>query len=168
MIFGRTPRPEPTRSQGSARLDALVRAHMPAADDDERRIVVALAGLCASIAYADRRYEDAEHAYVRDSLARVQGLAGAGAEAICEALREHVVELAAGNTHAYLRDLREGAEPEVRREVLEALVDLAAADGELSLAETNLLRRTARSLGLDDDDYLAAQTRHRERLSVLK
>jgi uncharacterized tellurite resistance protein B-like protein len=46
--------------------------------------------------------------------------------------------------------------------------DLAAADGEVSLSETDLLRRTATAMGLTPDDYLASKRRHRDRLSVLK
>jgi tellurite resistance protein len=50
---------------------------------------------------------------------------------------------------------------------LDVLVDLAAADGELSLAETDLLRRTTAALGLSPDEYLASQARHRDKLKVL-
>ena len=37
---------------------------------------------------------------------------------------------------------------DLRREILGALVDLAAADSSISLAETNLLRQITKSLGL--------------------
>lgn len=168
MIFGRSSRPDPTPSRGSARLDALVRAHMPEASDETQRVVIALAGLFACVAYADRRYDAAEQAHVRESLARVHELGREGVNAICAALDAHIGELAASNAQAYTRDLRELGTVEMRREILDALVDLAAADDELALSETNLLRRTTQSLGLDDNDYVVAQARHRERLSVLK
>ena len=92
----------------------------------------------------------------------------ADADAICEALRQHLLTIAAGNSQRHTRALRELTEPELRQEVLEALVDLAAADGELAMVETELLRRTASALGLDQNAYVRAQARHRERLSVLK
>jgi uncharacterized tellurite resistance protein B-like protein len=57
---------------------------------------------------------------------------------------------------------------ELRREMLDVLVDLGAADGELSLAETDLLRRTTSALGLTPEDYLASQTRHRDKLKLLR
>jgi uncharacterized tellurite resistance protein B-like protein len=69
---------------------------------------------------------------------------------------------------AHTRLLRDGAELEQRREILDVLVDLGATDGELSMDETNLLRRVTTALGLSQDDYVAAQSRHRERLSVLR
>lgn len=158
----------PRRSLGSVRLDELVHTHMPGADDDAVRLVVALTGLLAAVAYADRRYEDAEQAHVRSALGRVHGLSAGGVDAVCSALRDHIVELAASNLQAFTRDLRELGDVALRREVLDVLVDCAAADEALSTEETSLLRRTARALSLDDADYLAAQARHRERLSALK
>lgn len=167
MIF-RTSTPAPRRGVGSARLDALVAAHLPDADDETRQIVAAVAGLLACVAYADREYSTAEQQHVREALSQIDGLGAGGVEAICVALRDHIVEVAASNTQAYTRTLRELAEPGVRREVLDVLVDLAAADDELALSETHLLRRATDAMGLSQDDYLAAQARHRERLSLLK
>ncbi|MFI5308385.1 MAG: TerB family tellurite resistance protein [Polyangiales bacterium] len=166
MIFGR-PQP-PKRSVGSERIDGLVRERLAGADEDALRVVVAVTGLLACIAYADREYSASEQALVRQILGRMQGLSEQAVEAICSALRDHIVEIAASNTQTYTRDLRELGEPELRREVLDALVDLAASDGELSMPETDLLRRTAATMGLSQDAYLESQSRYRERLSVLK
>ena len=52
--------------------------------------------------------------------------------------------------------------------VLGALVDLAAADESINLAETNLLRQITKSLGLSQQDYLDAQQHHRQHLDSLK
>jgi uncharacterized tellurite resistance protein B-like protein len=150
------------------RLDLVIRAQLPNADDEALRLTIAIAGLLASVAYADRKYTPEEQAHVRAALSRVQGLDAAAVETICETLQKHIVRIGVGNTHAYTRDLRELVDVEARREVLDVLVDLAAADGELVLAETDLLRRTASALGLSPDDYLASQQRHRERLALLK
>jgi len=105
---------------------------------------------------------------VRTVLERIDGLDARAVQAICAALQKYIVEIAASNTQTYTRDLRELGALELRREVLDALVDLAAADGEISMVETDLLRRTTTAMGLTPDDYLASQSRHRERLSVLK
>jgi len=168
MIFRKRGEPAPEPASGSARLHALVAGHLPEADADTHALVTAIAGLLACVAYADREYREAEQAHVREALGRVHGLSPAGVEAICAVLHERLVEIAAGNQQQHTRRLRELAEPELRREVLDALVDLAAADHELSMAETELLRRTASAIGLTQDDYVAAQARHRDRLSVLK
>jgi uncharacterized tellurite resistance protein B-like protein len=60
------------------------------------------------------------------------------------------------------------ADRDLRVQVLELLVDVTAADGKVSHAETNEVRRLSAALGLTQDDYNDAQARHRERLSVIK
>ena len=166
MLFGkRNPTPKPVPGD---RVDLLIRAQLPSADDEAVRLVTAITGLLACVAYADRKYEAAEQAHVEAALRRVEGLDSAAVETICSALRDHIVRIATGNTHAYTRDLRELVDVEIRREVLDVLVDLAAADGEIVLAESDLLRRTAAAMGLTPDDYLASQARYRDRLSLLK
>ena len=168
LFFKRAPKPI-VRSSVDVLRD-LVHAELRldvAQDEDTARIVVAVAGLLASVAYADRVYGEAEQTYARDALSRLEGLTDAGVDAICEVLREHGRQIAAQNPQAFTRELRERTEVELRREVLTVLVDLAAADGELSLAETDLLRRTTSALGLTPDDYLHAQAQHRDKLTLL-
>lgn len=154
----------PKRITSAALLRDAVHAHLPQADDEAVAFVTALAGLLASIAYADRDYSAAEQAHVREALARVHGLAEPGVEAIALVLKDHIRELASVNPQAFSRELRENGEVELRREVLDCLVDLGATDGELSLAETNLLRRTTNALGLEANDYVVSQQRHRDKL----
>lgn len=167
-MFTKKPRQPTKAATGIERIESLVHEHLPDADAETRQLVVAIAGLLASVTYVDRVYVEAERAHVRQVLSNVHGLPQAGAEAICAVLGQHVAEIAAGSPQRYSRVLCELAEPELRREVLEMLVDLAASDGELSMAETDSLRRTTTALALSQDDYVAAQTRHRARLSVLK
>lgn len=169
MLFRkRTSKPAPSGDRGAERIDQLLRAHLPGADEDTLQIAVAVTGLLACVAYADRKYDLAEQAHAQVALQRIDGLSAAGVAAICDTLRDHVAELAHDNMQIHTRKLRDLAELELRREVLDVLVDLAAADTELALVETDLLRRTAAAMGLTQDDYLASQARHRERLSVLR
>jgi uncharacterized tellurite resistance protein B-like protein len=166
-FFKRAPKPAIAAS-GTDALQAMVRSSLRDADEDTERVVIAVAGLLASVAYADRVYGAAERGYARAALARLDGLTDEGVDAICEVLEQRGQEIAAQNPQAFTRELRERVEVPLRREVLDVLVDLAAVDGELSLAETDLLRRTAAALGLTPDDYLASQQRHRDKLSLLR
>lgn len=154
--------------RGTEEILARVREHLPDADDETARVVAALGGLLAAVAYADRDYSSDEEAVVRRLLARVHGMTDAGIDAICDAMRRHVIEASTVGIPRFTRELRELGDAELRREVLEALVDLAAADGRITMNETNLLRQITTSLGLSQSDYNDAQTRHRERLSILK
>jgi uncharacterized tellurite resistance protein B-like protein len=149
-------------------ITVRVREHLPDADEDTVRVVAALGGLLAAVAYADRNYSSAEEALVRQVLARVQGMTMAGVDAVCGAMRRHVIEASTVQIPHFARELRELGDTELRREVLDALVDLAAADGRITTSETNLLRQITTSLGLSQNDYNESQARHRERLSSLR
>jgi uncharacterized tellurite resistance protein B-like protein len=152
----------------SEQLLAIVGAQLPEADPATVRIVTAISGLLACVAYSDRQLHDAERAHLRDVLGRVHGMREGGAGAICELLERHMANFTVVNPHAYTRSLRELADREMRLEVLEVLLEIGVADGELSFNETQMLRRLTNALGLEQSDYNAAQEHHRDRLSSNK
>jgi uncharacterized tellurite resistance protein B-like protein len=152
----------------ATKLEQAVRAHLTGADDEAMKIVVSVAGLLGTVAYADREYSTIEEERIRAELGRVAGLTRAGVDAICSVLREHIVTVATVEAPIYARELRELADRDLRLQVLDTLVDLAAADDDVTIAETNLLRTLAPSLGLSQADYNASQARHRDKLRVLK
>jgi uncharacterized tellurite resistance protein B-like protein len=162
----RPPKHEPESAEQRA-LYEVVRAHMPGADDESVRIVTAIAGLLAGVAYADRSLSAPEEARIRTELARVHWLNQIGIDAICDALRAHVVHHAMTLAPRYTRELRELADRDLRLEVLEVLVDVAGVDGKITHDEVTVLRRTATALGLSQEDYNAVQARHRDKLSFL-
>ncbi|HKO50165.1 MAG TPA: TerB family tellurite resistance protein, partial [Polyangiaceae bacterium] len=95
-----------------------------------------------------------------------QGMTLSGVDAICKTLREHIVEISSVETPRFARALLELADTDLRREVLGTLVELAAADESITLAETNMLRQLTKSLGLSPQDYLELQERHRQHLRL--
>jgi uncharacterized tellurite resistance protein B-like protein len=101
-------------------------------------------------------------------LGRTQGVTPEAVGAIMALLDARMADLAHESLQTYTRVLYEGLSREARLEVFEVLMDLAAADDVLDVHETHLLRRIARGLGLSDDEYLASQSRHRERLGILR
>jgi uncharacterized tellurite resistance protein B-like protein len=155
------------RSEPESPLAPVVRAHMPTADEESVRVVAAIAGLLAAVAYADREYSAAEEQRVREELARVHGMTRDGVDAVADALKEEMLGLTTVELPRSARTMVELADEELRLEVLEVLVDIAAADGRISHAESTLLRQLATSLGLTQDDYNRAQERHRDKLAVL-
>ncbi|MET0283261.1 MAG: TerB family tellurite resistance protein [Polyangiales bacterium] len=156
------------RPRASATLMELVRQSMPEASPQDAAIVGALAGLFAFVAYADRSYTDSEKQAVRAALARFHQLKPQGIDAVCALLETQVAELAHEPLQTYTRVLYELSDREARLEVLDVLMDVATADDVLSMDETNGLRRIANLLGLSESDYTAAQTKHRDHLSVLR
>lgn len=169
-MFGRWLKGEGPREDlsGGGALRVSIERELPNADAETVTVVTSIAGLLGIVAYADRNYSAEEEARVRQELARVHGMTEAGINAICKTLREHIVEISAVQLPRYARALLELADEELRREVLAALIDLAAADASLSLPETNLLRQITKSLGLSQQDYTQLQQQHRHQLDSLK
>jgi uncharacterized tellurite resistance protein B-like protein len=154
--------------EGAEQIVVAVRAHLRSADEETVRVVTCIAGLLGTVAYADRDYSAAEEQRVRAELARVHGMPEAGIDAIADALRRHIVEVSTVLVQRYCRSLRELADRELRQELLEVLVDVAAADGTISHAEVNVLRQVTSALGLDQADYNTAQEKHKGKLRVLR
>ncbi|MEI9937557.1 MAG: TerB family tellurite resistance protein [Pseudomonadota bacterium] len=165
-MFGRWLKTLGAREDTSAggALRASIERELPGADPETITVVTSIAGLLGTVAYADRDYSPAEEARVRAELLRVQGMTLSGVDAICKTLRDRIVEISSVETPRFARALLELADEDLRREVLGAMVELAAADESISLAETNMLRQLTKSLGLSQQDYLELQERHRQHL----
>lgn len=167
MLFGKRDK----TSAGGAKpesLEAVIQQELGEADAGVTAIVTAIAGLLASVAYADREIASAEAELLRRQLARIQGLGERGVHAIYATLTCHILEISTLQRPRYTRALVEHADRELRVQVLEALVELAAADGTINHAEVSMLRTITNALGLTQDDYNDLQARHRHKLGALR
>jgi uncharacterized tellurite resistance protein B-like protein len=153
---------------GATELFAVVQKELPDADEETRRVVVAIVGLLGAVAYADRNFSEVEEQRIHDELSRVNGMTESGIRAICGALRQHIVEVSTVQLPRYARILVDLADHELRVELLQTLLELAAADGAITHHETNLLRLVTRALGLSQLDYNHAQAKHRDRIAALR
>jgi len=167
MIFRRKTQPKADTPEARDRLAEIVEQYLSDADDATRRIVTAVAGLLAKIAYADGHYSAQEESTIRKELSRVHGLSEAGVDAICGLLADQITHVALLGDHDWTRDLRDLADRELRLEVLEVLVEMAVADQVLKHDEQTQLRRIAKALSLTQDEYNALQAKHRDKLSTL-
>ena len=167
MIFGGKDKPDEVTPEARERLAEIVEKYLADADDATRRIVTAVAGLLAKVAYADGHYSVQEEAAIQKELSRVHGLSPAGVDAICGLLADQISHVALLGDHDWTRDLRELADRELRLEVLEVLIEMAVADHVLKHDEQTQLRRLAKALSLTQDDYNALQAKHRNKLSTL-
>jgi uncharacterized tellurite resistance protein B-like protein len=168
MIFRRKNSEQELSPQARERLAEIVEQYLTDADDATRRIVTAVAGLLAKVAYADGHYSVQEEASIQRELGRVHGLSQAGVDAICGLLADQISHVALLGDHDWTRDLRDLAERQLRLEVLEVLVEMAVADEVLKHEEQVQLRRIAKALSLTQDDYNAIQAKHRDKLSTLR
>ncbi|MGB3052027.1 MAG: TerB family tellurite resistance protein [Polyangiales bacterium] len=168
MIFGGKDKPNEVTPEARDRLAEIVERYLADADDATRRIVTAVAGLLAKVAYADGHYSAQEEATIQKELSRVHGLSQAGVDAICGLLADQISHVALLGDHDWTRDLLELADRELRLEVLEVLIEMAVADDVLKHEEQTQLRRLAKALSLTQDDYNALQAKHRDKLSTLR
>lgn len=157
----------PERQQVIPPLERIVEDRLAGHSEDMKRIVSAIAGLVACTAYADRNFSADEETVVRSELAKLASLDAEGVETILDTIRSQGARIMSGGDHYWIRDLRERTEPDERIAILGVLIEVAASDGELSIAETNYLRRVTSALGLSQQDYTAVQALHRDKLSTL-
>ena len=148
-------------------LTPSVRAAMTGADEDTIHIVAAIAGLLGAVAYADGVYEPAEAHQVREELGRIRGLSPTGIRTILAVLERKLVELSTIDVVRSARALRELGDRDLRREVLEVLLRMAAADGTISTREVTTLRQITGALGLQQSDYNSLQEQYRDLLEIL-
>ncbi len=149
-------------------LEKTLRAHLPGAEEGVVETVAAVAGLLVQVAYEDRPYLPSEEVQIRKQLSRVNGLSDEGVNAICSVLRQNAPHIAMIEARQYARYLAGHTDRAFRVSIVDMLLDVAAADASISVVETNLIRRVVEFLGLTQEDYLASQARHRDKLAVLK
>lgn len=136
--------------EAERRLEAVVRERMSGASDESVGIVLAMAGLLARVAYADRQYTTQEAARVREELRQVLGFSEPDVNAVCAALAEHIDTVGAGPIERYTDVLRGQLDVHMRADTVKVLVELAAADSEIAPAEERVIRAAARSLWVDE------------------
>jgi uncharacterized tellurite resistance protein B-like protein len=147
-------------------IDTVGRA-LGRADTTQIRLVAAIAGLLITTAHADRDFSPAEAAHLRAELGRIQGLKGTGAEAVAAMVEKHALRLSTSFVPRFTRILREEGDRELRLEVLDVLLGMAAADGKITIDEVTRLRTLVQAMGLDQADYTELQIKYRDKLSFL-
>lgn len=149
-------------------LTAAVASELTSADPATVAIVTAIAGLLGSVAYADRNISREEEAVLQRELEGIVGLTAEGAQAIYRTVTKHIVEVSTLERPRFTRALVEHGDRDLRLQVLEILVDLAAADGTISLEEVTMLRTITTALGLTQEEYNLLQAKHKDRLGSLQ
>lgn len=114
--------------EGAEQLEVTVRAELASADEETVLVVTAIVGLLGAVAYADSDFSIQEQERVREELSRIEGMTQSGVQAVCAALKRHILEIATVQTQHYSRIMRELTDQSLRIQVLEMLMALAASD----------------------------------------
>lgn len=123
---------------------------------------VALAALLVRIARADGTYDEQEQVRIERVLALRDGLAAPEAAAL--RLRAEEIEVEAADTVRFTRLLKTMVPLEDRAGVIEALWEVALADGHRGAEEDAQIRLAANLLGINDRDSALARRRVHARL----
>ncbi len=164
MFFRR----KPSQPEAPSDLPGLITAALPDADEETRSIVHAVAGLLGCVAYADRDFSAHEEMVAENILSRIDGMTPSRAKDIVARLRLQIVNVSTIECPRYCRTLVQLCTRELRVEVLDALLEIAAADGQIGNDEVVVLRTLTRALGLDQTDYNRLQAPHRDLLVSLQ
>ena len=129
-------------------------ARDPLHPDDAR---LAMAALMVRMSRADENYGDPERARIDAMLAQRYGLSP---EAAARVRREaEIAEAGAQDTVQFTRLVKEAVPYDERIGVVEALWQVAAADGSVNADEHGLMRLVANLLGVADQDSAEARQR---------
>ena len=123
-----------------------------------------MAALLVAAAKADGVYEPAEAAVIADILARHYALDAAGAEAL---LNEGELSFAeAADLVRFTRAIKRVVPHEERIAVIEAIWEVAFADGDSDHTESALVRKLCGLLYVEDRDAGLARQRVKARLGI--
>lgn len=128
----------------------------------EQELRRAVAALMIQAARLDENFDTRERAAILDLAARRFGLAPAEGEALLAEAEAHLDGRQA--LHGYTRVVKQAFDYDERVELLEMLWEVVYTDGELHHYESNLMRRLAGLLQVEDRDSGAARKRAVARL----
>ena len=161
---GRGPAPGAPESEvvrrSAARLERL--------EPEAARYVAAFACVLMRVARADLHFSPPEERSLRALLERHTGLSPREAALVAD-LAHSQLHLD-GGTENYLvtRAFRTHSNRAQRRQLLDCLFAVAAADGTISTAESAEIRKIGEELGFRPEELVAYRNRHRDQLAELQ
>lgn len=126
--------------------------------------LAAYAYVLSRVAYVDLEINEAERAKISKLLQKEGGFSPDRAETVCKIATQKAKIF--GATHDYLitREFSKTATAEEKRELLKAVFSVAAADGTITMAESQELRKITSELKLEREVYTQLRVAFREQL----
>lgn len=141
---------------------------LPEFDDQERAKITAISGLLACVAQSDFHISEAEQSEIEKSLSTWCKLSAKEAHVVAQLASEEVSALASLEVHTYTGTLEKLLSEHQRVEVLEALFQLAASDGEVAHEESEFIRHVSHGFKLSHHEFIAARATVLQHLKVLQ
>lgn len=145
MSVGQTKTWGPQETSAAETVRGELR-RLHAIDPSSAQLLESLAFVLTRVAYADNDICDAETFEMEEVLMRLAELPPAQAMLAVEIAKQRT-KLVGPCSYSVSRSLREQTDPEHRLALLQSLVDVAGADGELCALEAEAIQRIALELG---------------------
>lgn len=156
------------REHGETETVVRIVRELDKLEPDRARYLAAFAYVLSRVAGADLHFSDAETSHMIAALERVGHLPEAQATLVVEiAKSQHRLF---GGTENFLvtREFREIASDEQRRELLDCLFAVSAADDAISGEEEAQIWQIAAELGFSHPEYVKARLQYSDKRTVLK
>ena len=134
--------------------------------EDETKLARTIAALLVEASMADGNIDEIEYAHIRHMLVTQLDLSAQDAEAMLdESVASHDDRI---EIHTLTRHIRNDADAADRSVILEMVWMVVLADGDLDAHESQLMRRLAGLLFVDDVESGLAKLRARHRLGLAR
>jgi uncharacterized tellurite resistance protein B-like protein len=132
------------------------------------RFLAAFAYVLSRVAGADSHFTDDETSKMVELVARAGRLTDAPALVVVEIAKRQNTLFGGTENFLVTREFRELATEDERREMLDCLFAVSAADGIVTLDEESQIWQTASELGFTHDEYIAVRLKYSSKRSVLR
>ena len=132
------------------------------------RFLAAFAYVLSRVAGADSHFSDEETAKMVDLVARSGHLPEAQAIVVVEIAKRQNTMFGGTENFLVTREFRELATDAERRDLLDCLFAVSAADHSVTLDEESQIWQTASELGFTHDEYIAVRLKYSDKRSVMR
>ncbi|MDP6582805.1 MAG: TerB family tellurite resistance protein [Vicinamibacterales bacterium] len=137
-------------------------------DRDRARYLAAFAYVLARVAHADQEFDGVEIALMTKFVVELGHLSEAQAVLVVQIARSQTELFGGTEDFLVTRQFREMSTEAQRRELLDCVFAVSAADDSISAAEESRIRQIASELGIDHAGYIAARAGYSDKREIIK
>lgn len=167
-LLGLASEPAAPSQAGDTETVRKIVRRLEALEPARARYLAAFAYLLARVAHADLEISDEETRAMEEIVHRLGHLPEDQAILVVQIAKSQNRLLGGTEDFLVAREFRQIASEEERRELLNCLFAVSAADESISAEEEAQVRQIASELGLSHRDYIEARAAYSEKRSVLR
>lgn len=137
-------------------------------EPDRARYVARFAYVLGRVAHADLDVSEVETRAMEREVQALGGLNEDEAVLVVEIAKAQHRLFGSTDSYSITREFARESTTEQKRELVQCLFAVSAADEQVSGAEESEIRRIVKELDLTHEDFITARARHREHVAVLR